>query len=375
MAERSMQQLPNGFLDVFSAANLPSTHPAAFAERGGKALRATTTQGFLCFGQYKQGYPTKPLQAVFSVLIDNNTADDRNILILDVYDHHSDRVLSKELITRKDFATVNDFCLFRFDFTPPSPQANMEFRIFYLGGNAYVRVDKIAVIDPAVVAVNTPADIPNIFNEMPRPPEPAKPQPKPVTPMLPEPWQIAKIGSGDGKILQYQMTISEIDPSKMRFKYGGIFTVEGKGSLSNSGDNVFFVYQKCKQSGNGKTVIKFSRRPSGLVGVMVRESLDPNSPFVMMAGHQIFYRQKFGAGISTISIAGEGDNVMGFKMMREGLGFLCMRSIDTPGEFGNNTTPPIQFNLIAYAGFAVGTTAAITFDFGMDYKDDTKFAK
>ena len=85
-------------------ANLPSTHPGAFNHRGGKAIRATTEQGFLCYGQYRKGYPTKPLKALFSILLDNNTADDRNILILDVYDHHSDRVIGKEVITRKDFS-------------------------------------------------------------------------------------------------------------------------------------------------------------------------------------------------------------------------------------------------------------------------------
>jgi hypothetical protein len=126
-------QLPEGFLDVFSIAKLPSLHPGVFVERGGKAIHPTEEHGFFCFGQYKKGYPTIPLQAIFSILIANNTKDDRNIFILDVYDHHSDRVIGKRVITRKDFAKANEFCLFTFDFTPPSPDANMEFRIYYMG--------------------------------------------------------------------------------------------------------------------------------------------------------------------------------------------------------------------------------------------------
>ncbi len=149
-----------GFLDIFRVATLPSTHPGAFVERGGKAIHATTEQGFLCYGQYKKNYPQKPLKALFSIFIDNNTADDRNILILDVYDHHSDRVIGKEVITRKDFKKVNEFCVFEFDFTPPSDNANMEFRIFYMGW-AYILADKIAVIDPAEVTITDASQIPD----------------------------------------------------------------------------------------------------------------------------------------------------------------------------------------------------------------------
>jgi hypothetical protein len=155
----SVNRTPEGYLDIFSVASLPSTHPGAFVDRGGKAIRATTEQGFLCYGQYKKGYPTIPLQALFSIQIDNNTGDDRNILILDVYDHQSDRIIGKRLITRKDFPKQNEFCLFRFDFTPPK-DANMEFRVYYMG-YSYVLVDKIAVINPAEVTVNSPTEIPS----------------------------------------------------------------------------------------------------------------------------------------------------------------------------------------------------------------------
>lgn len=153
----------DGFLDVFRIANLPSTHPGATVEPNGKMIRTTQEQGFLCYGQYKKGYPVKPLKALFSIQIDNNTIDDRNILILDVYDHHSDRVIGKEIITRKDFAKANQFCLFTFDFKPPSAEANMEFRIYYMG-HASVLADKIAVIDPADCQITEASQIPNALS-------------------------------------------------------------------------------------------------------------------------------------------------------------------------------------------------------------------
>ncbi len=132
-------------LDVFSVSALPSNHPQSIVEHGGKAIPSNLKQGFLCFGQYRTGYPTSALRAIFSILIDNNSADDNYILILDVYDHQSDRVIGKRLITRKDFDKANEFCMFTMDFTPPSVEANLEFRIYYMG-HAYVLADKIGVV-------------------------------------------------------------------------------------------------------------------------------------------------------------------------------------------------------------------------------------
>ena len=151
--------LPDGFFDIFQVFRLPSTLKQTFTEHGGKAIKATYDHGFFCFGQYKKGYPQQPLKAYFSILIDNNDFDDRNILILDVYDHDSDRVIGKQLITRKDFPERGKYCLFEFDFTPPSASANMEFRIYYMG-HAYIRADKIAIVDPTKVIISTPSDIP-----------------------------------------------------------------------------------------------------------------------------------------------------------------------------------------------------------------------
>jgi len=171
-SDQSNSGLPEGFLDIFPVSQLPSTHPEAYVEDGGKAIRQTQQQGFLCFGQYKKGYPTIPLKAFFSILIDDNFSDDRNILILDVYDHQIDRVIGKRLITRKDFPHAGEFSLFEFDFTPPGPDANMEFRIYYMGW-AYVRADKIAVVNPAKVTVTRPEDILQPSNSS-KPPVPSE---------------------------------------------------------------------------------------------------------------------------------------------------------------------------------------------------------
>lgn len=142
-------KLPEGYYDLFDVAALPTTHPEAFNEKGGRAVRATLNQGFLCFGQYTS-YPTIPLQAAFSVMIDNNTVDERAVLEIDVYNSTNNQVIVKRQITRRDFQLAGEFSVFKLEFTPPSSGAKLEFRIKYLGG-AYVVADKIAIVDPAKV--------------------------------------------------------------------------------------------------------------------------------------------------------------------------------------------------------------------------------
>ncbi|MBD3307552.1 cellulase family glycosylhydrolase [candidate division KSB3 bacterium] len=146
-----------GVIDVFSVSKLPSNHPHAFRDRGGKAIRATTVQGFLAYGQYVTGYPTQPLDVYFSVYIDNNTADDRRILTLDVYDSAQKKLLAQAFISRKQFPKANAFNLFKLTFTS-TEQSKLEFRIFY-NGWSYVAADKIAVVEPEKIQISTHDDL------------------------------------------------------------------------------------------------------------------------------------------------------------------------------------------------------------------------
>ena len=144
--------LPSGFVDVFDVTLLPTDLAGAFLEPDGRAILATYEQGFLCFGQYAKDYPGNPLRAVFRVLIDNNTADNNDILILDVYNRLTGSVLAKRVIARRDFLNAQEFSLFTLDFIPPTGQYELEFRMYYLGG-AYILANKIAVINPAQVSM------------------------------------------------------------------------------------------------------------------------------------------------------------------------------------------------------------------------------
>lgn len=353
------KSLSNGFLDVFTVAQLPSTHPKAFIEQGGKAIRTTTEQGFLCYGQYKKGYPLMPLQAVFSILIDNNTTDDRYILIIDVYDHNSDRVIGKQVISRKDFPKANEFCLFSFDFTPPSSQANMEFRIYYMGF-AYVRANKITVIDPAKVSRSQVSESPAIVIES------VPPKPEAVPPKL---WKVKAIGNGSGKVTLRQVVTAKIDRSKGLVAYDAFFDIEANGAIRDYADNFYFLYQEWSQyGGSGLTSAKFTLQ-EGFVGVMFRESLDPDARFLMIEKHRLLYRATRGGKIMEKIIDQSGKTITGVQLVRIGINQF-QGKCGTGSTYGVNAVATFSFEMPrkVYLGLAVGTSKAKA-EVGVMYQD------
>lgn len=180
LVQQKPVELPKGFLYVFDATYLKSTHPNAIVEKGGKAVAATKTQGYLCLTPAVTNCPTKQLEVYFNVFIDNNTYNDALILILDVYDAAQKRVLTNWAATRKQFAKTQAFNLLKLSFTPPK-NSRLLFRVYYFG-YAYIAVNRIAVIDPDQVQIKAPSDIPDIY----APPTPV-PSPAPTPEPSPEP--------------------------------------------------------------------------------------------------------------------------------------------------------------------------------------------
>lgn len=152
-----IKQRESGIIGVYNVSELQSNHPEVFEVREGKSLKATFTQGYLCYGPYVKKYPVKPLDVYFSIFIDNNSADNRNIVSLDVYDSFRERILAQQTIYRKNFPKAGDFNLFKLSFTPVEGSV-LEFRIYYFGF-AHVIADKIAVIDPTKMTVKDHSDI------------------------------------------------------------------------------------------------------------------------------------------------------------------------------------------------------------------------
>ncbi len=157
-ASSSQGILPDGIIDLFDVPLLPTTLTGATLERGGRAISASQEQGFLCYGQYRTDYPGIPLRAVFSVLIDNHTANDEDILVLDIYDYVNNKILAQQKVARRDFLQAYEYSIFEIDFIPPVGQSALEFRI-YSFGRAYICANKIAIINPAQISTANIIDI------------------------------------------------------------------------------------------------------------------------------------------------------------------------------------------------------------------------
>ena len=203
----------DGIIGAFKVTNLPSQHSDVFYHRGGKAIRATTKEGFLSYGPYITGYPAKPLDVYFCVYIDNNKADNREILHLDVHDAFQKKLLADRAVTRQQFPVAGQFTLFKLSFTPIE-KSKLEFRIFYKG-YAYICANHILVADPDKIQLESLADIPDdIFKPVrPQPrPEPNKPAPQPQ----PQPIE-------PGAILHLPQMTPEIVKQQGGRNHGGTF--------------------------------------------------------------------------------------------------------------------------------------------------------
>jgi hypothetical protein len=145
----SGSNLPKGVLRVYDALQYPSNHPNAFIDANGRAVRATTTPGFLIFGQYEKNFPVQDLAAIFSVTVDNNTFDDAYVCTLDVTQDAS-RVIAKRVMTRKDFAEAQKHIRLVLPFRPSSTESQLEFRLLYMG-YTYMAIKLVCIIDPAII--------------------------------------------------------------------------------------------------------------------------------------------------------------------------------------------------------------------------------
>ncbi|MCP3061127.1 hypothetical protein LXT21_20305 [Myxococcus sp. K38C18041901] len=112
---------------------------------GWSANTASPTRGTLVHGPYATNWGAGAGQAVFRVMIDDNTADNVPVAVLDVFCHDSNRVLVSKEVLRRDFnqpLTYQDFTLW-FDLQPCADQ-RMEVRLHWLA-RAYLNIDKVTV--------------------------------------------------------------------------------------------------------------------------------------------------------------------------------------------------------------------------------------
>lgn len=110
---------------------------------GWAASTSDYSAAYLCYGPYTSVIQVGPRAAAFRLLVDNNTANNDQVVKLDVYDASAGRVLASRVIRRRDFTNTNRYQYFSLFFTSPGPDL-LEFRTYWYD-TAYVKQDHVLV--------------------------------------------------------------------------------------------------------------------------------------------------------------------------------------------------------------------------------------
>lgn len=100
-------------------------------------------EGFLAFGPYTSALTEGMHVALFRLLLDNVTADDLDVVTIDVAADAGQTILAERTLTRSDFDTAFDYQSFALPFINSSGQ-ELEYRV-YSHDTSYVRFDNVRV--------------------------------------------------------------------------------------------------------------------------------------------------------------------------------------------------------------------------------------
>lgn len=102
--------------------------------------------GYFQFGPYVTTVAPGPHRAFWSLLIDNNSADNASVVSLDVYDATQNVVIASRTVTRQEWTAAHNYQRFELPFSLASNQAGhmLEFRVFW-HDTAYVRQSEFGV--------------------------------------------------------------------------------------------------------------------------------------------------------------------------------------------------------------------------------------
>jgi hypothetical protein len=114
---------------------------------GWAASTSADPEGFLQYGPYIATLPPGDHVATWALMIDNNIADNQEIVRLEVVDSASgEKILASRVLTRKQWTSANQYQTFSLPFTLDSASASypLEFRVYWYD-HSYVRERDVSV--------------------------------------------------------------------------------------------------------------------------------------------------------------------------------------------------------------------------------------
>lgn len=95
--------------------------------------------------------------------VNPQSADDHELVVLDVHDEISNAVLGQLQVNRKDFVAPNQGQAFSVPFTVPASPATLEYRVLYLGWSLVTHVSTdVAGGAPASPSPSPPPPVPPV---------------------------------------------------------------------------------------------------------------------------------------------------------------------------------------------------------------------
>ncbi len=114
---------------------------------GHSANTAQDNAGYMLYGPYTTSIGTGTHSSTFMMMIDNNTADNYNVVKIDVYNATTSTVLAEQTITRQQFTSTFTYQYFTLSFNNPTAGQSLEFRVYWYD-TAYIKVDKVTISAP-----------------------------------------------------------------------------------------------------------------------------------------------------------------------------------------------------------------------------------
>ncbi|VUD69089.1 hypothetical protein TDB9533_04455 [Thalassocella blandensis] len=121
-------------------------HSIGHAEGDGwVATTGGDSRGHLIYGPYDNSWGEGGAQAVFRMKVDNNTANNEQVVTVDVYDSSTGQTVASRAITRREFNRAHEYQDFSVWFDLRGRNGHtMETRVYW-NDVSYVKVDKVTV--------------------------------------------------------------------------------------------------------------------------------------------------------------------------------------------------------------------------------------
>ncbi|MCW3789216.1 T9SS type A sorting domain-containing protein [Plebeiobacterium sediminum] len=111
---------------------------------GWLCLTASDSPQHMIYGPYAKDVPVGDNVAVFRMKVDNNTANDDDIVDIDVRNSTTGETLASTTVTRWDFPVAGEYCNFTLPFNLEEVNQKIELRVYWKG-YSYTKVDWVGI--------------------------------------------------------------------------------------------------------------------------------------------------------------------------------------------------------------------------------------